>query len=72
MVQFDIVADDPFNDDPSSIVNNVLGNAHNGGIAVLHITGANAPRTAEALPAIITGLRNAGYQLVTLSELLSR
>lgn len=72
VVQFDIVADDPFNDDPSSIIDNVLGNAHNGGIAVLHVTGANAPRTAEALPTVIDGLHDAGYQLVTLSELLGR
>lgn len=38
---------------------------------MLHITEANAPRTADALPAIITGLRARGYQLVTLSELLT-
>ena len=45
--------------------------AHNGAIVVLHITQANAPRTADALPAIITGLRARGYQLVTVSELLA-
>ena len=41
------------------------------GIVVLHITQANAPRTAEALPTIISGLRARGYQLVRVSELLT-
>ena len=71
VVQYDVVGDDPFNNDPTAIVNNVLRNAHNGAIVVLHITQANAPRTADALPAIITGLRARGYQLVTVSELLA-
>ncbi len=71
VVQYDIVGDDPFNNDPTAIVNNVLRSAHNGAIVVLHITQANAPRTADALPVIITGLRARGYQLVTVSELLA-
>jgi peptidoglycan/xylan/chitin deacetylase (PgdA/CDA1 family) len=71
VVQYDIVGNDPFNNDPLAIVNNVLRKAHDGGIVVLHITEANAPRTADALPAIITGLRARGYQLVRLSELLT-
>ncbi len=71
VVQYDIVGDDPFNNDPTTIANNVLRHAHNGAIVVLHITQANAPRTADALPAIITGLRARGYQLITVSELLA-
>jgi peptidoglycan/xylan/chitin deacetylase (PgdA/CDA1 family) len=71
VVEYDIVSNDPFNNDPTAIANNVLRNAHNGGIVVLHITEANAPRTADALPTIITVLRARGYQLVTLSELLT-
>lgn len=70
VVQYDIVGGDPFNNDPNAITNNVLRHAHNGGIVVLHITQANAPRTADALPSIIAGLRARGYQLVTLSALL--
>ena len=70
VIQYDIVGGDPFNNDPNAIANNVLRHAHNGGIVVLHITQANAPRTADALPAIITGLRDRGYRLVTLSDLL--
>lgn len=71
VVQYDIVSGDAFSNDPRVIINNVLRNAHNGGIVVLHITQANAPRTAEALPTIISGLRARGYQLVRVSELLT-
>jgi peptidoglycan-N-acetylglucosamine deacetylase len=71
IIQYDVVGGDPFNNNTRSIVDKVLGGAHNGAIVVLHITQANAPRTAEALPPIIAGLRERGYQLVTLSQLLS-
>jgi peptidoglycan/xylan/chitin deacetylase (PgdA/CDA1 family) len=71
VVQYDDVADDPFNNDTAAITASVLRQAHNGAIVVLHITKANAPRTADALPAIVDGLRTRGYQLVTLSDLLT-
>ncbi len=48
----------------------MLRQAHDGVIVVLHITQDNAPRTADALPAIIDGLRARGYRLVDLSDLL--
>jgi peptidoglycan/xylan/chitin deacetylase (PgdA/CDA1 family) len=70
VVQYDIVSHDAFNNDGTAIIHDVLSGAHNGGIVVLHVTEANAPRTADALGPIITGLRARGYQLVTLSELL--
>ena len=44
-----------------------MGNIHNGAIVLMHVA---APRTAEALPGIITRLRKDGYQLVTVSTLL--
>jgi peptidoglycan/xylan/chitin deacetylase (PgdA/CDA1 family) len=71
VVQYDDVADDPFNTNTAAITANVLRQAHDGAIVVLHITQANAPRTADALPAIITSLQHRGYQLVTLSDLLA-
>jgi peptidoglycan-N-acetylglucosamine deacetylase len=70
VVQYDDVADDPFNDDTGAITSGVLRQAHDGAIVVLHITQGNAPRTADALPAIIDGLRARGYRLVDLSDLL--
>lgn len=71
VVEYDIVGGDAFTNDPHIIITNVLRHAHDGAIVVLHITQANAPRTADALPTIITGLRARGYQLVRLSELLT-
>ncbi len=51
----------------ATIRDHVLSHAHNGAIVLMHLS---APHTAEALPGVITGLRNRGYQLVTVSTLL--
>ena len=51
----------------ATIRDHVLGHAHSGAIVLMHLSAAH---TAEALPGIIAGLRNRGYQLVTVSELL--
>ncbi len=72
VIQYSDVAGDPFNHDVRSIERNVLSKAAPGGIVVMHITEANAPETHKALPAIIAGLRQRGYQLVTLSDLLGQ
>ncbi|GAA1665185.1 hypothetical protein GCM10009765_13440 [Fodinicola feengrottensis] len=72
VIQYSVVADDPFNHNINSIENNVLSKAKPGAIVVMHITEANAPDTDKALPAIIAGLRKRGLQLVTLSDLLSQ
>lgn len=49
------------------LVDRVLKNAANNGIILMHIGGYN---TVEALPDIIEGLRQEGYQLVTVNEML--
>ncbi len=67
---YDDVGADPFADDAAGISARGLHQAHDGAIVVLHITKANAPRTAATLPAVVDGLRARGYQLVTLSDLL--
>ncbi len=51
----------------AAIRDTVFGNAHNGAIVLLHMA---APHTAEALPAIVDGLRARGYELVTVTDLL--
>jgi peptidoglycan/xylan/chitin deacetylase (PgdA/CDA1 family) len=49
----------------SAIVANVLANAHGRGVVVLmHDGGGDRSQTVAALPLIITGLRNQGYQFV--------
>jgi peptidoglycan-N-acetylglucosamine deacetylase len=71
-VEYDLPSGDP---DPhasaQALVAWVLGRARPGSIVVMHI---NHPRfhTAEALPAIVAGLRARGLELVTVGELLRR
>ena len=73
-IGWDIDSED-WNDVPSDrIVENVLSQAHPGGIVLLHdggIGGGNPDRTAtvEALPRIAEGLQQQGYDLVTVPDL---
>jgi len=62
----------PINNDPAGptadeIVAKVLGSAQGGSIVRFHFGGYE---TFEALPRIVDGLQAAGYDLVTLDELL--
>jgi peptidoglycan/xylan/chitin deacetylase (PgdA/CDA1 family) len=71
VVHWDVVGNDGFNNDVSQIERNVLNHTQNGSIIVLHMNGApNAPRTADALPTIISTLKDRGYTFVTVGELL--
>ncbi len=56
----------------SAITQNVLSHAFNGAIALMHDGGGNRSQDVEALPDIIDGLKAAGYQLVTVSELMEK
>jgi peptidoglycan/xylan/chitin deacetylase (PgdA/CDA1 family) len=62
----------PIDNDPpgptaDQIVAKVLGNALGGSIVLMHLGGYE---TFEALPRVVEGLHDAGYDLVTLDELL--
>ena len=50
------------------IIDNTFNNAKNGGIMLYH---ASVENTELALPAIIDGLRERGYDLVTVAELVA-
>lgn len=50
------------------IKDRVTGKAHNGGIVLMHPT---AP-TAEALPGIIDDLKEKGYKLITVGEMIRK
>ena len=70
-IQWDVVGGDGFNENTESIVKSVLDNVQNGSIIVLHMNGyPNDPKTTEALPEIISTLKNRGYEFVKLSDLL--
>jgi hypothetical protein len=72
VIQYDLASGDAFGTSVSAIVRNVLNNTQAGSIVVMHITGGNtAPLTAYALPAVVAGLRQKGFTLVRLSDLLA-
>ena len=53
-----------------AITNNVLSNAKNGRIILMHDGGGDRSQDVEALSGIIDGLTQAGYKLVTVGELM--
>lgn len=54
----------------AAITSAVLNHAYNGAIILMHDGGGNREQDVEALPDIIDGLREKGYELVTVSELM--
>lgn len=54
----------------SSVVETVMGSVGNGDIVLLTDNDATAAQTVEALPQLIDRLREEGFELVTLSELI--
>ncbi len=54
----------------SAIASNVIANAHNGSIVVMHDGGGDRSQTVAALPAILSHFRQRGYKFVSVAELL--
>lgn len=69
-VQWNIDSGDWLEPGADTIASNVLDYASNGSIVLL-TDGATDGQTVEALPTIIDGLLDDGYQLVTVTELLA-
>jgi peptidoglycan/xylan/chitin deacetylase (PgdA/CDA1 family) len=61
------IKNDPPGPTADQIVAKVLGNAQGGSIVLMHLGGYE---TFEALPRIVGGLTGAGYELVTLDEMM--
>lgn len=71
VVHWDVSGSDGFNQNTVQIKRNVIDNTQNGSIIILHMNGEpTAPKTAEALPVIISTLKAKGYEFVKVSELL--
>lgn len=69
-VEYDLASGDPdAHATKESLVNWVLREARPGSIIVMHINHRRF-HTAEALPEIVAGLRQRGFELVTVGELL--
>jgi peptidoglycan/xylan/chitin deacetylase (PgdA/CDA1 family) len=69
-VNWDVDPRDWSNPGVESIASNVIGNARNGSIVVMHDGGGNRSETIAALPAILSHFRHRGYEFVTVAELL--
>jgi peptidoglycan/xylan/chitin deacetylase (PgdA/CDA1 family) len=71
-IQYDIASGDPDTGlSPQRIIRSVLRDAKSGSIIVFHMN-RKGVHTAEVLPDIIHGLREKGFTLVTVGELLSK
>ena len=57
--------------DAARIKSNVLKNLAPGGIALMHDGGGNRSATVAALPGIIDAIKNRGYELVTVPEIMA-
>jgi peptidoglycan/xylan/chitin deacetylase (PgdA/CDA1 family) len=71
VVAGDVISGDPFATAWEPIVATVLSQVRSGSIIVLHVTEANATMTDEALPRILTGLRERGLTPAPLSAVLA-
>jgi peptidoglycan-N-acetylglucosamine deacetylase len=70
LVTWDVVSGDPSKRTTTAgMIRAVLDKTRPGSILIFHINGRGL-KTAEALPAILTGLRQRGFHFVQLSELL--
>ncbi|MHB8846437.1 MAG: polysaccharide deacetylase family protein [Nitrospirota bacterium] len=71
-IQYDIASGDPDAGlSAKRIARAVVADAKGGSIVVFHMN-TNGPHTAEALPEVIKGLRERGFTLVTVGEMLKR
>jgi chitin deacetylase len=56
--------------DPEKIVDHVLNNTECGSIILLHVMYGSVDNALNAIPGIVEGLRDMGYEFVTVNELL--
>ncbi len=70
VIQWSTDSLDWMNPGVGNIVGRVLRLAHPGDIILMHASDS-CKQTVEALPAVIAGLREKGFELVTVSELLT-
>lgn len=71
VVHWDVKGSDGFNNNTNQVIKNVVDNVQNGSIIILHMNGApTSPKTADALPEIISQLKAKGFEFVKVNELL--
>lgn len=67
LILWDIDPRDWAGSSASTMTNHIVSRARSGAIVVMHLS---APHTAEAIPGLAAKLRDKGYELVTVSEML--
>ncbi|HZK15489.1 MAG TPA: polysaccharide deacetylase family protein [Solirubrobacterales bacterium] len=72
MVLWSVETNDWLQPGPDEIVKHTLDAVEPGSIVLMHDGGGDRTQTVEALPGIIEGLHEDGYELVTIPELLER
>ncbi|MFJ9948230.1 polysaccharide deacetylase family protein [Kitasatospora sp. NPDC091207] len=70
-VLWDVDAKDWSRPGPEAIAQRVLSQVRPGSVVLMHDGGGDRSQTVAALPAVITGLRDRGYRVVDLEELLA-
>ncbi|WP_053913786.1 polysaccharide deacetylase family protein [Streptomyces sp. SCSIO 75703] len=69
-VQWDVVSGDAFATDADAVAGQVLDGVRPGSVVVMHCTDSAAPVTEEAVRTIVPALRERGYTLVKVSDLI--
>jgi peptidoglycan-N-acetylglucosamine deacetylase len=71
VIHWNVNPNDWQNPGTQKIVDHVMSNTKNGDIILLHASDS-AKQTAESLKVILPGLKNKGFQFVTVSELMNQ
>ena len=69
-VQWDVVSGDAFATDARAVAQEVLDGVRAGSVVVLHCTLSAAPTTERVVRSVVPELRDRGFRLVKVSELI--
>ncbi|MGK5637953.1 polysaccharide deacetylase family protein [Streptomyces sp. URMC 126] len=70
-VQWDVISGDAFAKRPGPVADEVLAKVRPGSVVVMHCTRSAAPATEAAVRTIVPRLRERGYELVRVSDLIA-
>lgn len=69
-VQWDVVSGDAFASDADAVAEQVLAGVKPGSVVVMHCTRSAAPVTEQAIRTIVPKLRERGYRMVRVSDVM--
>ncbi|MCM2387059.1 polysaccharide deacetylase family protein [Streptomyces albipurpureus] len=71
-IQWDVVSGDAFATDADAVAEQVLAGVRPGSVVVMHCTRSAAPVTEQAIRTIVPELRERGYRMVKVSDLVRK